>query len=115
MTLLAERLLCDFREIAGEAAAVDLGSLANRLDQRDESGAQLVEERADRGDGHAVFGQVDERVVRMLVAGVVRSELAAHFHGLFEHRPHGREIVRRPRLLPGVIRGGHVRRQPLDE
>ena len=113
--LFAEGLLRALRKIAGETAAVDFRPLANGLDQRHQPGAQFVEERAHRGHRHAVFGEIDERVVGMLVPGVVRGELPAHFDGLLEHRPHRGEIVGRPRALPRVVGGRHVRAQPFDE
>ena len=80
--LLAERLLRAFRKIAGEAAVVGLRTGANGRDQRHEARAQFGEERPHRRHRHAVLGEIDERVVRMRVAGMVGRELAAQLDGL---------------------------------
>ena len=113
--LFAERLLRALRKIAGETAAVGLRAGADGRDQRHEPGAQFGEERLHAGHRHAVLGEIDERIVGMRVAGMVGRELPAHLDGLLEHRPHGGEIVGRPRALPRVVGGRRVLAQPFDE
>ena len=113
--LFAERALLVLREIAGQAAVVQLRARANRLDQRHEAGAQFGEERAHLRHGHAVLGVIDERVVRVRVARIEAGELATQLHGLLEIGSHRGEVVGGPGTLPHVVGGGRVLAQTLDE